>query len=240
VALWLGDCYERQGKTASAWAVFREADAFARARQDPRERIAEDRATKLDGRLCKLVVVVAAQAPKGLVVTRDGIAIGEASLGTEVPVDPGTHSVKASASGFVTWSGSVQLNGDAARARVEVPALVPIEPDQGSSMLEATDPGRGRRIAALTTGAVGVVAVGVGTFFGLRAKSAYDDSNAGGHCTGNACDAVGIAHRDDAFGRATVSTVLFGVGAAALVTAAILYLTAETRAPVTADRRNAR
>src|SRR5580700_7484247 len=36
VTLYLGDCYERVGRTASAWAAFRDAEALAREHKDKR------------------------------------------------------------------------------------------------------------------------------------------------------------------------------------------------------------
>src|SRR5882757_7685464 len=46
--LYLAECYERSGKTASAWAEFREAQATASKEGDAREHIAKDRADLLE------------------------------------------------------------------------------------------------------------------------------------------------------------------------------------------------
>ncbi len=51
VTLHLADCYERTGRTASAWAEFREAEKLAREREDPRAEVAEARAAALDRKL---------------------------------------------------------------------------------------------------------------------------------------------------------------------------------------------
>src|SRR5690242_3895979 len=54
-SLYLADCYEQTGKTASAWALFQEAaDVARRAQQIDREQIANERAASLKGRLSKL------------------------------------------------------------------------------------------------------------------------------------------------------------------------------------------
>src|SRR3954470_23411052 len=46
--LYLADCYEQLGKTASAWALFQEAaDGARRAQQADREQIATERAQNL-------------------------------------------------------------------------------------------------------------------------------------------------------------------------------------------------
>jgi hypothetical protein len=41
--LWLADCLENNGQTASAWAQFKEAAAAAALSRDPREKIARER-----------------------------------------------------------------------------------------------------------------------------------------------------------------------------------------------------
>src|SRR4051812_6541321 len=43
----LGDCYEKNGQTASAWASFREAASTAARSSDSREKVARDRAAAL-------------------------------------------------------------------------------------------------------------------------------------------------------------------------------------------------
>src|SRR5262245_25337463 len=59
ILLYLGDCYEAIGKTASAWAAFREAEAGARAaRHAEREAAARERAAALEARLASLGVAV--------------------------------------------------------------------------------------------------------------------------------------------------------------------------------------
>src|SRR5688572_5284659 len=55
--LYLAECYERLGRTASAWATFREAESLARAsNQADRARTAQARAQKLEPELSYLTV----------------------------------------------------------------------------------------------------------------------------------------------------------------------------------------
>jgi serine/threonine-protein kinase len=82
-----------------------------------------------------------------------------------------------------------------------------------------------RKVAALIVGGAGVVAVGVGGVFGLEAISKNSDSKANG-CNGNVCNAAGFATRHDAQTDATISDVLMGVGAAALVGGVVLWIIA--------------
>src|SRR5690349_11155528 len=68
--LYLAECYERSGKTASAWAQFREAQATAAKDKDPREKVARDRADKLEPNLSKLSIVVTSENDQAdLVIT---------------------------------------------------------------------------------------------------------------------------------------------------------------------------
>jgi hypothetical protein len=88
---------------------------------------------------------------------------------------------------------------------------------------------------ALIVGGIGVIGVGVGSAFGLMAKSSHDKSDPlcseSDHCTSE-----GRSYRESAFSQATVSTVAFSIGGAGLLGGAILWLTAprpqEKGAPV--------
>jgi serine/threonine-protein kinase len=77
----------------------------------------------------------------------------------------------------------------------------------------------------LGLGAAGLVGVGVGSAFGLMARSEYDASKE--HCRPedpNRCDAEGVDRRNTALTRGNVATVAFAVGGAALVGAGVLFL----------------
>src|SRR5260221_5677898 len=51
----LADCYDRLGKTASAWSMFEDAVSMARGRGEPdRQQIASERASDLERRLSKV------------------------------------------------------------------------------------------------------------------------------------------------------------------------------------------
>src|SRR5579871_3417882 len=54
--LGLADCYEKNGQTASAWAEFREAAGVAARKQDRRESLARENATRLEPLLTRLVI----------------------------------------------------------------------------------------------------------------------------------------------------------------------------------------
>jgi hypothetical protein len=68
---------------------------------------------------------------------------------------------------------------------------------------------------------LGLVGVGVGSYFGLNAASKNSDSK--DHCLDNACTPEGFELRRDAIDSGNRATIAFAVGAAGLVTGAILF-----------------
>jgi hypothetical protein len=228
----LADCYERSGKTASAWAQFREAISAAhKAGSLEREEIARSRAHELEAKLSYLMV----ETWKGqsVRVSRDGEALDAAVLGTAIPVDPGSHVISASAAGKRSWSTTVAVGTSADRVSVSVPIL----PDDGAggattvagtasaaSPADVGAPSSTQRMIAIAVGAVGVVGLGIGTVFGLKAASQWSDAQA--HCTTSSCGADATRLKDDAKSSATISTVAFAVGLAGIAGGLTLFLTA--------------
>lgn len=226
--LFLADCYEKTKRLASAWAQFREAEDLARKESDRRTEIAHKRAEHLEPLLARLTIRVGAnvQVP-GLAVIRDGRDVPLAERGAPIPVDAGEHRVEARAPGFKPWAAKVAIK-DGESAALD---LVPLEEEPKAvkpapKMVEVIDDpnqGKTQRYVGIGVAAAGVVALGVGTFFSLSAKSSYDDSNAG-HCRDDFCDSDGFSLRDDAFSKARVATAMFVVGGAALAAGAALYV----------------
>jgi serine/threonine-protein kinase len=85
-----------------------------------------------------------------------------------------------------------------------------------------------QRVVGIVVGSVGVVGIGVGSFFGLRAKAKKDDSLDNGHCPNNpnVCDQTGTDLRNQARTSATIATVSMIAGGAALAGGIVLFLTA--------------
>jgi hypothetical protein len=125
----LGDCYERAGRTASAWHTFLEAQAVAQNQKDTeREQVATFRVAVVEPKLTRVMLIVpmTSRVP-GLVVRLGANAIPPSAWGSAIPVDPGTERVSASAKGYSTWS--FDLDSSQAQGRklhVNVPALNPM------------------------------------------------------------------------------------------------------------------
>jgi hypothetical protein len=57
-------------------------------------------------------------------VRRDGTVVGPALFGSPIPVDPGEHTVEASAPGKTPWKGNVTVGATGAAESIAIPALV--------------------------------------------------------------------------------------------------------------------
>lgn len=236
--LWLADCYENNGQTATAWITFKGAADAAARKSDEREHVARDRAAALEKHLSRLVIVVPPDvaAIPGLEVRRDGIPMASVLWGSGVPVDPGKHDVSARAPDHREWSSveniepgkSVEVVVTLATAEIGSTADTPArtEMKEGASSSPASA-GQTQRWLGIGVAGAGVIAAGLATYWSFSAKSAYDDSNANAHCSGsNACDAIGAADRQSAFNKAAAATVSYIAGGVLVVGGLTLYLTA--------------
>src|SRR5580704_18638451 len=69
----LGACYEKAGRTASAWATFREAASAAQAaKRDDYLQTAQKRATALEPTLSRIIISEHDTSTAGLEIKRDG------------------------------------------------------------------------------------------------------------------------------------------------------------------------
>lgn len=227
----LAECYEKIGKTASAWALWSEVAAFAHKNMEPdREQYANDHAKALEGKLSHLTVQIAAanQVP-GLVVKRNGEVVDTASFGLAVPVDPGKVTIEASAPEHVTWTQDVDVAEQGA-VKVEVPALVAAPPPPKN-----TEPPPVVETKSSWQKPVGIAGVGVGgavlvtgVIFGLVASSKWSSAFNEG-CTHDTNVCTTQAGYDDSKSANTFATLsnVFVIGGAVVAGAgAVLWLTA--------------
>jgi len=122
-------CNEKQGKLASAWGWYRTAAGLADQRgQKERAELARAEAVKLEPKLHKLIVTVKFPA-EGLAVTRNGQPVPNATLGTDVPIDPGDYTIEVSAKGKKPWKQTIKIAAGPGADRIDVPALedAPVE-----------------------------------------------------------------------------------------------------------------
>lgn len=238
-ALFLADCYEKIGRSASAWATFREAAAMAKAAgQSDREEIARARAKMLEPKVPKLVLVTDAVANvSGLEISRDGTTIPGELGSSEVPVDPGKHVIEVRAPKKKTWSTTIEVPNSPEVQRVVLPQLddeasSPTKPPEETKVMPVESGMHSRRIAGIAVGAFGVVGLGIaGAFTGIALSK---NADADAICNGTACPTQeGVNLGNDAKTAANVSTVALGVGIAGLAAGTILFLTAPRTAKKT-------
>ena len=241
VRLNLAVCWAKQGRTASAWGMYDEARALAERNGEAAAiELADKGKAELGPKLSKLVVTVASGTP-GIEVTRDGEAVTAGAFGMGVPVDPGEHRIEAHAPGRKAWSSQVTVAGEGTQVTVAVPALesdapaaiaVTPVPSAPASHAEVTEDSRVRssngsaqRTIGLVTAGAGIVALGVGAYFGIKTaseKNDYQGHEVNGHCIDLTCQ----TDSHNAASDGDVSTVLVIAGAAVVAAGAVIWLTA--------------
>jgi hypothetical protein len=233
----LAECYEKIGRTASAWALYRETASLAgRAGDATREKVASERARALEPNLSRLTISVPpGRDVAGLVVKRNGEPLEHAVLGTPMPIDPGKARIEVSASGRVSQEAEIEIQPGQS-ASFEVPELAPepqaaAPPAAPSAGAPDTGPEQQRtwqKPVGLVVGGVGVAFVITGALFALAADGEYDEAFDKGLCDSstNQCNAEGQSQTEDARSKAAVATVLYVAGIALGAGGAVLFFTA--------------
>jgi len=177
----------------------------------------------LERDVAHLVVRVEHPAP-ALVLTWDGKELLEAAWQTPIPVDPGPHRLQANAPGRVGWEKTVGVASRATES-VDVPVLelvpVPEAPAVSLSRPPADPPHYWtvRRKAGLAVAVVGVLGLGGAGVVALAAKSDFNRAN-------GESGSARVSESGSAVTLGNVATVLVGVGVAATVVGAVVWLTA--------------
>jgi hypothetical protein len=215
------------------------ADIAKRLGQAQREQVARERSTALEPTLPR-VVIDASGAP-GAAVTLDDQPIQSGAFGTPVPLDPGDHSVRATAPGKKPFVESFSVQASSAQRTIHILALAE---DEGSPPLRArgetaSPPEReastsggvsSQRTWAWVVGGAGVAAVGVGAFFGVSAFS--DRQQVESQCSkAGLCTASGDQAKSSLSTAETVSTIATLGGVAAMGLGVFLWLSGAPRDP---------
>lgn len=243
--LHLAVCREREGRIATAWALY--SDALSQAKRDKRPdraKFSQERIDVLGPRLPKMRVRVAPanRSLQGFRLTRDELAVGEAQWGEAIPVDPGARVMKAQADGRKTWTFKVDVPNQPNEVTVDVPELEidpnandaanatrPEKPDEKKKTVSYEEATRGdtQRTLGIVAGGIGLAGIGVGAVFGLLSiskKNAADDQCRGPEL--NLCTQKGVDDGNTAVTFGNVSTIAFIAGAAFAAGGAVLYFTA--------------
>jgi hypothetical protein len=237
----LAVCFEKLGKTASAWVNFTELRATARhAGQEKRAAFAKERADALAAKLSKLKIDVAEEV-EGLTITLDDESVVAQTWGQPLPIDPGEHQLKATAPGKKTWSEKVTVGAEADDVSITVPALSDApesdEPsDAAAKPLSTTGTGGGDEGAddgnlqwLLGWTALGVGVAGAGAGVALRVLALQKDKESKDYCLPDdpsQCTQEGADIRNQAQAMEIGSIIAWAAGGALAVTGVVLVLTA--------------
>jgi hypothetical protein len=189
--------------------------------------IAPDRRQQVDKEMDELRGRVAhvsfASNARGAEVSVDDVPLGTVPFGGPELVGAGRHKIVASKLGWGATTRIVDIAGGdnltiTLDLREETTAPQPLEP--------AAPPERAKPsyAATLVIGGIGLAGVAVGTVFGVLALN--DHATLSGECNASRQCPYGTQSEIDSFSRdGLVSTIGFGVGAAGLVTAFVLFAT---------------
>lgn len=233
----LAQCYDKFGKTASAWAKYRELTVELKTRGDAQRSLAAaDRAEELGKILSTLLIKLGSPNTPGLIIRLDKDEVLSVMIGSKINVDPGQHILEATAPGYDVWQTTLQVGEKNDAREVQIPALVPkagaaqAAPGQAAPAPLATPAVSfwgAQRIAGVALGGAGVAGAVVGAIFGVQAISRKNSSNANGHCNAaDLCDMTGKGLRSDSIHAGNLSTGLFAAGGALVVGGLVLVLTA--------------
>lgn len=231
--LYLGDCYERAGRFASALATFRDATKLAEERGDAaRLRLAEVRVSALAPRVPTLEIRNGpAQQAIELQITVGGQPLARGDLGRRLPRDAGRYEIRFSAPGYEPFVTHIELkNADA--VALTVPRLVPVATHAGgvdATLAERDEPEPGssqRTVAWIVGGAGAALLATAGVFAGLAASKNRDSKQDCDPESPNRCGTAGVGLRDDARSFANVATVAGALGGVGLAGGLLLYVSA--------------
>lgn len=235
----MATCYEMLGHIASAWGHYREVIVHASKTGDQaRIDIARARIAALEPRLPKLTIKAPKVSLSSLIVTRDDAPLDIAVLGAAIFVDPGEHTITASAPGYKPFSQTLTI---AEGETKELPIVLEVAPNQPAPTTGVTtivrediDPGKTRRLFGLTLGGAGAVALLTGVSFGFAARDSWNSAFDDGLCDRSTleCNAEGQDLTRTARTRALVANIIGGAGIAMAAAGTVLYLTAPDRSDV--------
>ncbi|HEX8792446.1 MAG TPA: hypothetical protein VF765_15965 [Polyangiaceae bacterium] len=228
---------EHVGKLATAYDAYAQALADAEAARE--NEVADTAGGALHALAARVPIVRVKVTGVGASAATATIDEHAAKIGDLVRVDPGDHVVAVTAPGARAVRSKLTI---AEGQRIEVPVqLVAEDFQEAPAATPASPPAPAEaeaepapetpsgpfpwRTVGLVAAGVGVVGLGVGTYFGIDAISKNSTSNQTG-CTNNVCTQGAYDTREDAKSSATVSTIAFVAGGVLAAAGITLWLVA--------------
>jgi hypothetical protein len=249
-------CHEQEGKLATAWVEYQNALARVR-REGSEERIsfARDAIARVEPRVPRVRIEVTETEGQAITVELDGTPLGRAAWGGEMPVDPGTVYIRATAREHRPYEAELTIvAGQVLTAKI--PALVreagpaplqatasshvenprPAAPVSKTSESAPSMTNDNRRVTAYVATGAGVLGVAAGTYFGIVAILQKQESDP--KCPGGVCETdEDLSLYQTAQLNANLSNVGFGLGLVGLGVGAYLFLTEPAAAPSGVDAK---
>ncbi len=176
---------------------------------------------QLKPRIPAIRISLSGAEPKRTSVKIDGIALPSVDVGQAVAVNPGKHTITATAAGFQAASKTVDLPESATVTEVSLKLLAegaqPIDPPEPNQHVD------GPLWPAILTLGVGTAGLALGAITGAMASSRADDIKS--RCVDNHCPAEDADLGDEAQTLATLSTTGFVVGGVAAAAGIVLAIT---------------
>jgi hypothetical protein len=216
ILLNLGLCNAQQDKIATALKWFRKAQTRAAERaMAETESAAKLQTVALAPKVPTIKIEIAESPPSDATVTVDGATIDATSL-ARLEIDAGSHVVELHGSGLATSRETIDVRGDSTPETVvtlHVVAAPRPTPPKVKIMVEV-DRGAPWRRRAYLVGAIGAGLLVAETGLGVVGRKIFDDSH----------DLKTRQRWKDIVRYG--GTTMFGVGAAAVATAVVIYLAA--------------
>jgi hypothetical protein len=183
----------------------------------------EANVNRLKQRIPKLTLQRGAGA-EAASIELDSVAVGDSSVGVELPVNPGPHAIVAKAPNFLPFETTVTLSeGDTKSVEIVLePAPAAAQPlGDGTGASRAEAPPKTNWVPYIVGGAGAATLLTSGVLFALRQSTL---SNLEHNCPNDVCP---TSYRDDfkrfkTYHYATIVT--FSTGLAAVGTAAVLFV----------------
>ncbi len=229
-------CEEKLGKLVAALGGYELALADAEAVGPAFKQEVETTVTALRARIPKIVIQRGPGA-EAAEIDLDGVTLGASSIGVESPIDPGPHTITATARGFKDFETTVTFaEQETKEVKVELEAL-PVDDREsqgrgGEKGPVSAETGRKPGWLPWTVGGVGVAALVVATAFYMQAQSNFRDVT--GFCgSQNPCPMSREIAKEYKDGK-TYNSVAIGsviAGGALIATAVVLYFLPTKKAP---------
>jgi PEGA domain-containing protein len=217
-------CEEGLGRLVTALGGYELAQAEADQVGADFKNEVETAVTSLRARIPKLFIERGPGADAAL-VQLDGVDLGATSVGVEVPLDPGPHSVGAAAPGFLPFSATVELKErEVTRVTLELTPEPVESSDKAGQVVVVAPPPSANRTLPYVIGGVGIAGlVTSGVFFALRQATAAElDKDCPNH---DQCPESNKPTYDRLKTYNLATWIAGAVGIAGIGTAAVLILT---------------